>query len=107
MRYNIVTAGIKAIKEDKTNPLHLVKKIRTATTGGNEKTFKILLANGHTVKAEADAVRRIAYCGDISPYHINCSDRQYLNKNEHGRPEDIQPAEIIQISHGSRILYTA
>lgn len=105
--YNKTVAALKAIKADKTHRAHILKRINDATAGGSEKTFKIRLSNGHTIKADADAVRRLAYCGYISAWYVASTDRQFLNKDEHGRDMDIQPGEILSINHGSKTLYRA
>lgn len=107
IQYNRTVKALNAIRADKTNQAHTLKRIRRATAGGAEKSYKILLANGHTVKADADAVRRMAYNGYISEWYIQSSDRQYLNKDERGRAQDVTPEEVRTISHGSKILYRA
>lgn len=107
IHYNRTVKALNAIKADKANQAHTLKRIRRATAGGAEKTYKILLANGHTVKADADAVRRMAYNGYISEWYIQSTDRQYLNKDERGRAQDVTPDEVRTISHGSKILYRA
>ena len=106
IHYNKVTAGIKEIAQDPNNQLHQLKKIKKATAG-EQKSFKILLKNGHAVKVEARAVHNLAYSEQISSFYVNCSDRQYLNLNSYGRPEDIKPADIVSISYGQKTLYTA
>ncbi len=105
IKYNKIVTALNEIRANKEDPAHVLKAIHTATTGGKEKTFKIQLANGHTVKAEANAVQRLPYCGYISSYYILSSDRQLLNQDERGRAQDITPNEIISISHGAKILY--
>lgn len=107
IQYNRTVKALNAIRTDKTNQAHTLKRIRRATADGTEKTYKILLANGHTVKADADAVRRMAYNGYISEWYIQSTDRQYLNKDERGRAQDVTPEEVRTISHGSKILYRA
>lgn len=105
IKYNKIVTALNEIRANKEDPAHVLKAIHAATTGGSEKTFKIHLTNGHTVKAEANAVQRLPYCGYISSYYILSSDRQLLNQDERGRAQDITPNEIISISHGTKILY--
>lgn len=105
IKYNKIVRALNEIRANKEDPAHVLKAIHAATSGGSEKTFKIHLANGHTVKAEANAVQRLPYCGYISSYYILSSDRQLLNQDERGRAQDIKPNEIISISHGAKVLY--
>jgi len=105
--YNRTAAALSNIKADKANDAHILKRIKTATTDQKFKTFKLLLNNGETVKADADGVRRMAYCGYLSTWHINTSDRGKLARNEYGRPDDVKPGQIKQIIYSNRVLYSA
>lgn len=105
IKYNLLTAAIKAIKDNPSDPAHLIKKIAHCI-GETEKTARIELSNGETVTAEATAIRHITN-GYISEWYIKAADRQKLSKDEHGRAQDIQPEEIKAIYHGQRTLYRA
>ena len=107
IQYNGIVKALNAIRADKANQAHTLKRIKRATAGGSEKTYKIKLANGHTIKADADAVRRMAYCGYISEWYINNADRQYLRHDDRGKAQDVTPEEVREISHGSKTLYRA
>lgn len=105
LEYNKTVTAYNAITADKTHPAHMLKRIKDATTDEAQKTYKIQLANGHTVKAEARAVRRAPYSGNIGSYFIAANDRQFLNIDQYGRPDDIKPDDIILIMHGAKVLY--
>lgn len=103
--YNRTVTALNAIRSNQNDPAHVLKAIKDATSGGNEKTFRVTLRNGNTVKAEAHAIKRLPYCGWISSYYVNCSDRKFLDHDERGRAEDIKPDDITAITHGTRVLY--
>ena len=105
IEFNRVSAAYESIVSDTENEEHKLLKISRAIT--DQKTVKIELTNGHEVKAEADAVKRITYCGRISDYDVAASDRQYLTKNERGYTDGIHLSEIVAIRHGGRVLYQA
>ena len=105
IQYNKTSAEYDEIVSNPDNDEHKRKRIASAIT--EQKTVKVELSNGHEVKVEADAVKRITFCGDIPSYYVAAQDRQYLNKNQYGRAEDIQPDEIKRITHGGRVLYSA
>ena len=105
--YDKTRAALDEMKRDKTNPAHMLKRINDATANGDEKTYRVTLTNGATVKVEAHAVRRLAYCGYMSEWYISASDRAKLPKDENGRPADVRPADIVTITHGARIIYKA
>ena len=107
IQYNRTAAALRNIKADKANEAHILKRIKNATTDQKFKTFKLLLNNGETVKADADGVRRMAYCGYLSTWHINTSDRGKLARNEYGRPDDVKPGQIKKIIYSNRVLYSA
>lgn len=96
---------LRRIKADRSRPEHYIKRI--ADSISEEKTVKITLSNGQTVKAEADAVKRITSWGYINSWDIAAADRDKLPQNEYKRPEDITPDMIRTIEHGKRILYKA
>jgi len=107
IEYNKTRAALDQMQRDKTNPAHMLKKINDATANGDEKTYRVTLTNGATVKVEAHAVRRLAYCGYMSEWYISASDRAKLPKDSNGRPADIKPADIVTITHGARVIYKA
>lgn len=94
---------LRRIKTDRSRPEHQIKRIRDSIT--DEKTVKITLDNGQTVRAEAAAVKRIASFGYISSYDITAADRDKLPRNEYNRAADVTPDMIRSIEHGKRILY--
>jgi len=107
IEYNRTRAALDAIKADKSHRAHTLKRIAEATAGDEAKSYKLTLANGATVKADADAVRRVAYWGYINAWNIANADRDKLNKDERGRAQDITAADIKQITHGARLVYNA
>lgn len=105
IEYNKTLSAYNAIIADKTHEAHQIKRIIDAVT--DEKTIKINLSNGHTVKAEARAVSGLQHSGYISSYYIAAADRQHIDRNEYGRAKDITVADIVSITHGMRTLYNA
>ena len=96
---------LRRIKADRSRPEHQIKRIRDSIT--DEKTVKITLDNGQTVRAEAAAVKRIISFGCIHSYDITGADRDKLPRNEYNRAADVTPDMIRSIEHGKRILYKA
>lgn len=96
---------LRRIKADMSRPEHRIKQIRDSIT--DEKTVKITLDNGQTIRAEASAVKRITSFGYIHSYDIIAADRNKLPRNEYNRAADITPDMIRSIEHGKRILYKA
>lgn len=105
IEYTKTLSAYNAIIADKTHEAHQIKRIIDAVT--DEKTIKIKLSNGHTVKAEARAVSGLQHSGYISSYYIAAADRQHIDRNEYGRAKDITVADIVSITHGMRTLYNA
>lgn len=103
--YNRISTAYEEIKSDTNNDEHRLLKISDCIK--DQKTARIELSNGHEIKVDANAVKRIKYSGGISTYDVTACDRQYLNKNEYGRYADIKAADIVTISHGGRVLYRA
>ncbi|MCR5254621.1 MAG: hypothetical protein K6D96_01695 [Acetatifactor sp.] len=103
IEYDKTLEEYNAILNDKTRDEHKIKAI----TGKihDEKTVKIELSNGHAVKVETRAISGLKYSGTISAWYVVAADRQYLNKNEYGRDDDININEIISVSHGQKLLY--
>lgn len=97
--------ALAAIRADANHEAQQYKRIME--TISDEKSVKILLSNGNTVKVEADAVKRIGYMGCISAYRVAASDRQYMDRNQYNREADIHAADIKAIYHGQRTLYQA
>ena len=105
VEYEKTAEAYKKITSDKDNDEHKIKRI--AASIHDEKTLKIELSNGNTVKVEARAVSALRHNGSISDYYVIAADRQYLDRNEYGRGKDITLADIVTISHGQRLLYKA
>lgn len=103
--YNRLSATLDTISSDSGNKEHKLRRI--ADSIGEQKTVRILLANGNEVKVEANAVKRIPYNGYISEWYVNASDRQLMQKDDNDRRKEIQAEDIIEISHGGRLLYSA
>ena len=94
---------LRRIKADRSRPEHQIKRIRDSIT--DEKTVKITLDNGQTIRADASAVKRITSSGYIHSYDIIAADRDKLPRNEYNRAADVTPDMIRIIEHGKRILY--
>lgn len=105
MQYSRTAATLAKIRADKGSETQKLKRIMDCID--KEKSVKVTLTNGSTVKVNADAVKRIGYSGYISSYNVSACDRQYLRKNEYNREEDIKAEDITQITHGQRVLYKA
>jgi hypothetical protein len=105
IRYNRTADAYREIIEDKQNEAHTIKRI--AESIHDEKTAKIKLKNGETVKVEAFSIKGITYSGTISEYRVASQDREKLPKDEHGRAQDIKASDIVAIYHGQRTLYSA
>ena len=96
---------LRRIKADRSRPEHQIKRIRDSIT--DEKTVKITLDNGQTVRVEASAVKRITSFGYIHSFNVIAADRDKLPRNEYNRAADVTPDMIRSIEHGKRILYKA
>ena len=105
IKYNRLSATFDRINSDSENAEHKLRRISECIT--DQKTVRIQFENGNEVKCEADAVKRIPYCGYISNYNFTASDRKYLPKDESGRNRDVHADDIVCISHGGRVLYSA
>ena len=105
IKYNRLSATFDRINSDSKNAEHKLRRISECIT--DQKTVRIQFENGNEVKCEADAVKRIPYCGYISNYNFTASDRKYLPKDESGRNRDVHAEDIVCISHGGRVLYSA
>ena len=105
IRFNRLSAAFDKIVNDSDNEEH--KLMRIADCIKEQKTVRIQFENGNEVKCEADAVKRIPYCGYISEYSFTAADRKYLPKDANGRSRSVYAADIACISHGGRVLYSA
>lgn len=105
IRFNRLSAAYNEIVSDTQNEAHQLKRISGAIT--TQKTVRISLSNGSTVKCEASAVKYMPFRDTISEWNVDAPDREKLPKNEYGRPCDIYAADIVEILHGGRVLYTA
>ena len=105
IKYNRVKAIYDSIKADKSHPAHNLKRIMESIT--DEKTVKVELENGATVKVDAGSVKRIGFMGWISEFSVAASDRNKLPRDKYNRPDDIKPEQIKAIYHGQKTLYKA
>lgn len=105
IQYNHTKESLEKIKEDEAREEHKIKRIINSIK--EEKTVKITLSNGNTVKAEARALKYMTSNGGISDWYILACDRQYLEHDEKGRTKDIKVDDIKKITHGQRVLYRA
>lgn len=105
IRFNRISAALSAIESDAESKCHVLRRI--SETIDDQKTVKILLSSGHTVKCEARGVKNITSYGTISNYYVLACDRQYLRQNQYRHYEDVDYTEIKQITHGGRVLYSA
>ena len=103
--FNKIMEGLQALKNDTGRIEHKIKAMAAAIT--DQKTVKLTLACGASVKVEASAIKYLGGRKYISTYDVKASDRDKLPRNEYNRPDDIKPADILTISHGTKILYTA
>ena len=99
IRYSAVSAEYNAIVSDPGREEHTLLKISKSVK--DEKTVRIKLENGNTVKVEADSVKRLPFCGYISSWYVSASDRKNINSDK------IEVSDIRAIYHGGRILYQA
>jgi len=105
IQYNRLSAAYALIVSDKNNEEHQLARISRCIT--DQKTVKIELTNGHEIKVDAGDVKRFMYCGYISSWSVSAQDREYMPKDERGRPDEIRAADIVTIRHGGRVLYSA
>lgn len=105
IRFNRLSAAYNEIVSDAQNEAHQLKRISQAIT--TQKTVRVTLSNGATVKCEASAVKYMPFRDTISEWNVDSPDREKLPKNEYGHPCDIHAADIVEIMHGGRVLYTA
>ena len=104
IRFNRLSATFEKINSDSGNDEHKLRRISESIK--DQKTVRLLLTNNATVKCEADAVKRLPFCGYISQYDVSASDRKLLPQE--GRyAKEIRAADIVEISHGGRVLYSA
>ena len=99
IRYSAVSAEYNAIVSDSGREEHTLLKISKSVK--DEKTVRIKLENGNTVKVEADSVKRLPFCGYISSWYVSASDRKNISSDK------IEVADIRAIYHGGRVLYQA
>ena len=105
IEYNAISKEYEDIKADPSREEHKFLKISHCVN--EEKTVRVSLSNGNEVKVEADALKRLPFCGHISPWNVNAADRQFLTRNEYGRDGDINLQDILAVYHGGRVLYSA
>lgn len=103
--FNKIMEGLQELKNDTGRIEHKIKAMAATIT--DQKTVKLALACGASVKVEANAIKYLGGRKYISTYDVISSDRDKLPRNDYNRPDDIKPADILTISHGSKILYTA
>lgn len=108
IRHNRTAAELKTIQATPDDESHLLKKISDSID--DQKTVRIDLTNGNTVKCDADGVRRIIYCGYISTWNVASTDESKLfdePESNYPRKRDIFAGDIVSIRHGQRTLYEA
>lgn len=105
IRFNRLSAAYNEILSDAQNEAHQLKRISRAIS--TQKTVRITLSNGETVKCDASAVKYMPFRDTISEWYVDAPDREKLLKDECGRPCDIHAADIVEIMHSGRVLYTA
>lgn len=103
--YNRTAEAYRAIIKNPADEAHTLKAISDSIT--DQKTAKITLKNGETVKAEARGIKGITYDGKLYAHYVETPDRGKLPKNERGHAEDIPAADIVAITHGAKTLYKA
>ena len=107
IQHNRTAAALEEIKRNKAHRAHTLRAIHEATKGDAAKSYRVTLTNGATIKTDADAVRRMAYNGNLPAWYVSAQDRDQLRKDERGRVQDIQPQEVRRISHGGRVVWAA
>lgn len=103
--YNRTLAAYNAIVNDPANVAHKLKAIADSIT--DQKTARIELTNGETVRAAAHAIKGIKNGGYISDWYVLAADRDKLPRNEYGNADDIHAEDIVAIYHGQKTLYRA
>lgn len=97
--YNRTAPHYYNIAADPGNMAHQLKRMAAAVT--DQKTLRIELTDGATIRAEASAIKYIGNRGKIYSCNYNLIDGERESR------ADIMPEEIKAIYHGQRTLYRA
>jgi uncharacterized ubiquitin-like protein YukD len=105
VRYDGRKKALESIRADENHPARQIKKLRDSVN--DEKTVKVELTNGATVKVDTKAIRYMGNDGEISNWYVIAADRGKLPKDQYNRPRNIKISEVKAIYHGQRTLYQA
>lgn len=105
--YIIFDSTVAAYNEIKYNSTadHKIKEIIKSLS--DEKTLRIGLKNGNTIRIESRAINNLKYNGSFSSWYVSASDRKLLDRDSYGHDKDIDINDIVKISHGRKVLYQA
>jgi hypothetical protein len=105
--YIIYDSTVAAYNEIKYNSKadHKIKEIIKSLS--NEKTLRISLKNGNTIRIESSAINNLKYNGSFSSWYVSASDRKLLDRDSYGHDKDVNIDDIVKISHGRKVLYQA
>lgn len=102
--YDSTVAAYNEIKYNST-AYHKIKEIIKSLS--NEKTLRIGLKNGNTIRIESSAINNLKYNGSFSSWYVSASDRKLLDRDSYGHDKDVNIDDIVKISHGRKVLYQA
>ena len=102
--YDSTVAAYNEIKYNSTAD-HKIKEIIKSLS--DEKTLRIGLKNGNTIRIESRAINNLKYNGSFSSWYVSASDRKLLDRDSYGHDKDITIDDIVKISHGRKVLYQA
>ena len=102
--YDSTVAAYNEIKYNSTAD-HKIKEIIKSLS--NEKTLRIGLKNGNTIRIESRAINNLKYNGSFSSWYVSASDRKLLDCDNYGHEKDVNIDDIVKISHGRKVLYQA
>ena len=102
--YDSTVAAYNEIKYNSTAD-HKIKEIIKSLS--NEKTLRIGLKNGNTIRIESSAINNLKYNGSFSSWYVSASDRKLLDRDSYGHDKDVNIDDIVKISHGRKVLYQA
>jgi hypothetical protein len=102
--YDSTVAAYNEIKYNSTAD-HKIKEIIKSLS--NEKTLRISLKNGNTIRIESSAINNLKYNGSFSSWYVSASDRKLLDRDSYGHDKDVNIDDIVKISHGRKVLYQA
>lgn len=102
--YDSTVAAYNEIKYNSTAD-HKIKEIIKSLS--DEKTLRIGLKNGNTIRIESRAINNLKYNGSFSSWYVTASDRKLLDRDKYGHEKDVNIDDILTISHGHKVLYQA